>query len=77
MRAAVWVGANDPSQALRSWKKVRELLSDQPPRRPIDYLRMMACGQIVNFGWREGISAEEASVYFEEARKLALGAGTI
>ena len=26
MRAAIWVGANDPSQALRSWKKVRELL---------------------------------------------------
>jgi len=25
MRAAVWIGANDPSQALRSWKKVREL----------------------------------------------------
>ena len=31
MRAAVWIGANDPSQALRSWKKVRELLLDQPP----------------------------------------------
>ena len=31
MRAAVWIGANDPSQALRSWKKVRELLSNQPP----------------------------------------------
>jgi adenylate cyclase len=22
MRAAVWIGANDPSQAFRSWKKV-------------------------------------------------------
>jgi len=26
VRAAIWVGANDPSQALRSWKKVHELL---------------------------------------------------
>ena len=77
MRAAVWVGANDPSQALRSWKKVRELLSDQPSSAQIDYLRMMACGQIVNFGWREGISSEDAGVYFEEAKKLALALGDV
>ncbi len=75
MRAAVWIGANDPSQALRSWKKVRELLSDQPPSTPINYLRMMACGQVVNFGWREGISAEDALIYFEEAKQLALALG--
>ncbi len=75
MRAAVWIGANDPSQALRSWMKVRELLSDQPPSKPIDYLRMMACGQIINFGWREGISAEDALVYFKEAKQLALALG--
>ena len=77
MRAAVWIGANDPSQALRSWMKVRELLSDQPPSTPIDYLRMMACGQIVNFGWREGISSEDAAVYFEEAKKFALALGDV
>jgi class 3 adenylate cyclase/tetratricopeptide (TPR) repeat protein len=75
MRAAVWIGANDPSQALRSWKKVRELLSDLPPSQPINYLKMMASGQIVNFGWREGISAEDAGVYFEEAKQLALALG--
>ncbi len=75
MRAAVWIGANDPSQALRSWMKVRELLSDQPPSKPIDYLRMMACGQIVNFGWREGISSDDALIYFEEAKQLALALG--
>ena len=75
MRAAVWIGANDPSQALRSWKKVRELLSDLPPSQPIDYLKMMASGQIINFGWREGMSSEDAGVYFEEARQLALALG--
>jgi class 3 adenylate cyclase/tetratricopeptide (TPR) repeat protein len=77
MRAAVWVGANDPSQALRSWKKVRELLSDQPPAPQTDYLRMMASGQIVNFGWREGISAKDAGVYFEEAKQLAQALGDV
>jgi class 3 adenylate cyclase/tetratricopeptide (TPR) repeat protein len=75
MRAAVWIGTNDPSQALRSWKKVRELLLDQPPSQTINYLKMMACGQIVNFGWREGISSADAHVYFEEARQLAVSAG--
>jgi class 3 adenylate cyclase/tetratricopeptide (TPR) repeat protein len=75
MRAAVWIGANDPSQALRSWKKVRELLSNLPPSQPINYLKMMAAGQIVNFGWREGIPAQDALVYFEEAKQLALALG--
>ena len=77
MRAAVWIGTNDPSQALRSWKKVRELLSDLPPSQPTNYLKMMASGQIVNFAWREGIPAQDALVYFEEAKQLALALGDI
>jgi adenylate cyclase len=77
MRAAVWVGPNDPSQAMRSWKKVRELLLNLPSSQPIDYLKMMACGQIVNFGWREGISTHDALVYFEEAKQLALALGDV
>jgi adenylate cyclase len=75
MRAAVWIGANDPSQALRSWQKVRELLSNLPASQPINYLKMMASGQIVNFGWRAGMSSEDAGVYFEEAKQLALALG--
>jgi class 3 adenylate cyclase/tetratricopeptide (TPR) repeat protein len=77
MRAAVWIGTNDPSQALRSWKKVRELLSDLPSSQPIDYLKMMASGQIVNFAWREGIPAQDALIYFEEAKQLALALSDI
>jgi len=76
-RAAFWFGAHDASQALRSWKKVRELLTALPPSPSVDFLRMRACGQIVNFGWREGISAEEAESYFEEAKQLALAAGNM
>jgi class 3 adenylate cyclase/tetratricopeptide (TPR) repeat protein len=77
MRAAVWIGANDPSQALRSWQKVRELLSGEPSSPPIDYLRMMACGQIMNFAWREGMSSDEAAIYFEEAKQMALAMGDV
>jgi class 3 adenylate cyclase/tetratricopeptide (TPR) repeat protein len=77
MRSAVWIGANDPNQAMRSWKKVRELLANLPPSQPINYLKMMAAGQIVNFGWREGISAQDALIYFEEAKQLALALGDV
>lgn len=74
MQAAIWAGVNDPTEALRSWKKVRELLSNQTRSQAIDYQRMLACGQIINFGWREGISVEEAKLYFEEAKGLAMEA---
>jgi class 3 adenylate cyclase/tetratricopeptide (TPR) repeat protein len=77
MRSAVWIGTNDPSQALRSWKKVRELLSSLPSSQPIDYLKMMASGQIVNFSWREGVPPQEALLYFEEAKQLALALGDL
>ena len=33
------------------------------------------CIQVLTFGWREGISAEEARRWFEEARQLALASG--
>ena len=75
VQSAIWVGANDPSEALRAWKKVRELLQDQAVTPTTNYLRMMASGQIVNFGWREGIQAEEAEVYYEEAKQIALSLG--
>jgi class 3 adenylate cyclase/tetratricopeptide (TPR) repeat protein len=77
MRSAVWIGTNDPNQAMRSWKKVRELLSTLPSSQPTNYLKMMAAGQIVNFGWREGISAQEALIYFEEAKQLAVALGDV
>ena len=38
---------------------------------------MAASGQIVNFAWREGIPAQDARVYFEEAKQLAIALGDI
>jgi class 3 adenylate cyclase/tetratricopeptide (TPR) repeat protein len=76
-RAAFWVGARDSGQALRSWRKVRELVVTQPRTQAADYLRMMACAQIVNFGWREGITANEAEPYFKEASSIAQAVGNM
>lgn len=77
IRAALWIGSHDASQALRSWKKVHELITSQPASDANDYLRMQACVQTLAFGWREGMPAEEAQRWFEEARRLALAAGNL
>jgi tetratricopeptide (TPR) repeat protein len=76
-RAATWAGVNDSSQALRIWKKVRELLLDQPASTTVNYMRMMASGQIVNHSWREGILADDTAGFFEEALQLAIAANDI
>jgi adenylate cyclase len=77
IRAALWVGTHDSAQALRSWKKVHQLLATQPRSDSADYLRMQACIQIMTFGWREGLPVEEAQDLFNEAKELALAAGNI
>ncbi|MGA2290750.1 AAA family ATPase [Bradyrhizobium sp.] len=70
-RAARWIGRANSAEALKSWKKVRALLQDQPRSEHNDRLRAFASGQILNFGWREGISADDAKPYAEEALKYA------
>ena len=74
MRSALWIGTHDANQALRTWRKIHQLLTTQPPSETSNFLRMQTCLQILGFGWREGMTAEEAKVWFEEARSLALAA---
>ncbi|MDH3742294.1 MAG: adenylate/guanylate cyclase domain-containing protein, partial [Hyphomicrobiales bacterium] len=66
-RAAVWIGSAASGQALQHWHKVRQLLSDQPHTDVLDTLRMRASGQIAMFGWRQGMTAEEARPFIDEA----------
>jgi predicted ATPase/class 3 adenylate cyclase len=77
IRSALWVGAHDSSQALRSWKKVHQLLTALPPSESTDWLRVNACLQIMGLGWREGLSIEEARSRFEEAREIALATNNL
>jgi adenylate cyclase len=71
VKAALWIGTRDPRQALEAWRKVRRLLEGAPTAPPVDYMTMMACGQIVNYAWREGIDADEVEPVFEQAMALA------
>lgn len=70
-RGALWIGTTDIGEALKSWRKVRALLERQPRSPGNDQLRMLASGQIVSLGWREGMTADEAAPFAEEALGLA------
>lgn len=70
-RAARWVGSNSPALAIRHWRKVRELLQAQGALRGEDALRIMASAQIAWLGLSEGLSAEDASPFIQEALSWA------
>jgi tetratricopeptide (TPR) repeat protein len=72
-RAAWWVGKTNSAEALKHWKRVRSLLQYQPPSKLIDELRQVASGQILGVGWREGMTAEEAKPFADEALRYARG----
>jgi adenylate cyclase len=74
-RAARWIGRTNSARALADWKKVRRLMQGQPRSRTNDQLRSLAGGQLLSFGWREGMPAEEAKLYAEEALQFAREAG--
>lgn len=74
-RAARWIGRTNSAQALADWKKVRRLMQGKPRSRTNDQLRALAGGQLLSFGWREGMAVEEAKLYAEEALGFARDVG--
>ena len=50
-------------------------MRDQPRSKENDELRALAGGQLLTFGWREGMPVEEAKIYVEEALGYARAAG--
>nr|WP_249151073.1 adenylate/guanylate cyclase domain-containing protein [Bradyrhizobium sp. JYMT SZCCT0180] len=71
MTSATWMGTRDPVQAVRTWKHVRDLTSNLPAEGPSAFMRMMACGQIINLSWRENAAPELLEPIYEEATRLA------
>jgi class 3 adenylate cyclase/tetratricopeptide (TPR) repeat protein len=66
-RAATWVGSTHSAQAIKHWHKVRTLLQKQARSVATDELRIMASGQLAWLGWREGLTADEAKPFIDEA----------
>jgi tetratricopeptide (TPR) repeat protein len=70
-RAAEWAGFSDPTEALRHWRKVRELASGAGDAEPARRLAVEACVWILRFSWRVGRDLDEEASVFREGRDLA------
>jgi class 3 adenylate cyclase/tetratricopeptide (TPR) repeat protein len=74
-RAAAWAGLSDIAQAVAHWRKVSELLEGQPDCAEATALALGARLQRLDYGWRLGITEQEAAAHYEAGRELALRAG--
>jgi class 3 adenylate cyclase/tetratricopeptide (TPR) repeat protein len=70
-RAATWSGLNDISEAVRHWRKVSELVQALPDSAEAIGLALAARVERLGYGWRLGISEQEASAHYEAGRELA------
>jgi len=70
-RAAAWIGHNDISQSLSHWRKVAELTDGLPDSPETTGLALGACIWELDYGWRLGITEEEARAQYERGRRLA------
>ncbi len=70
-RAAQWIGATDSGQSVKYWRKVRGLLAHVPADPMANRLRVMAGGQMVVLGWREGLAIAELRPIIDECVALA------
>jgi adenylate cyclase len=75
MKAATWHGTRDPTQAIDAWKRVRRLLQGLGLQGPARYPLIMANGQIINLGWREGMAAADVAPLYTEALEIAHSLG--
>jgi adenylate cyclase len=74
-RAAGWVGYSDVAESLRHWQRVHKLVERLPETDEATSLRLLACVQILQFGWRLGVSQAEADALFAEGKALAARQG--
>jgi class 3 adenylate cyclase/tetratricopeptide (TPR) repeat protein len=74
-RAATWVGLNDITEALRHWRKVSELTQALPDSPEASGLALAARVWRLSYGWRLGITEQEASAHYEAGRELAQRSG--
>jgi class 3 adenylate cyclase/tetratricopeptide (TPR) repeat protein len=70
-RSATWIGRTNAGEAFRQSKKARQLLGSQPAPRGVEVMRAIASASVLTYGWRVGMTADEADPYAEEALRYA------
>jgi adenylate cyclase len=71
IRSATWIGRTNAGEAFRQAKKTRHLLGAQPAPKDVEMMRALASASVLAFGWRVGMTADEADPYAEEALRYA------
>jgi class 3 adenylate cyclase/tetratricopeptide (TPR) repeat protein len=71
IRSATWIGRTNAGEAFRQSKKTRRLLGSQSAPRDVEMMRAIASASVLTFGWRVGMTADEADPYAEEALRYA------
>lgn len=75
--AATWAGTSDPNVSLRHWRKAGELADSLPESEETASLGLAARIFTLQYGWRLGVSDEEAEGIFHEAERMASRVGDI
>lgn len=70
-RSAAWIGRTNAGEAFRQSKKTRQLLGSEVASKDIEVMRAIASAAVLTFGWRVGMTADEAEPYAEEALRYA------
>ncbi len=76
-RAAEWAGSNNTEEALRHWRRVRELLDTLPRSRKTMAEGAAVRGQLMVQAYRTGLLADEVTTLLGEARELAEASGDV
>lgn len=76
-RAAAWSGTSDPVQSLRHWREAQHLADSLPESADTAALALTARIFRLQFGWRLGVSHDEAKAVFREAEEMAASTGDI
>ena len=76
-RAANWSGTQDPIESSRHWQRVFELTEGLPDSEETTALGLAARFFLLQFGWRLGMTHEEAERIFTEAEGMASSAGDL
>jgi adenylate cyclase len=76
-RAAEWAGVHNPVEALRHWLKVVAILDPISRSKGAFRLALDAQIRVLQFGWRAGLSEQDAASIFQTATALAADRGGI
>ncbi len=70
-RAAQWATVRAPAEAVRHWRLLRGLVAELPESSRTRRWGAIACSQLLNQAWRQGVAPAEAAILFQEGTRMA------